>query len=343
MNNSKRNYIHMKYFALFATVIGFFLPITAAAQELDKSLLPKIHSFKIIHEITDEAKESKINWIEFSWETDGADRVQLYKEGVEIKSRSQRPNGDIGWPLSMAGGFKSQYKRPTMYELVAENGKGKVSEQLNVTMEKKEIPPIALRPEIIDFRVEPKNINSGDQVSFYWQVKNAYQVRLYDSFGEIKSRIQLPKGNYGWPLSMNGEYSENLNKSETYMLVLTGKNDTVTKNAKVYVTNKKCKLIISVTGIYNKHTDGIGIYKVTSNGINKFLFKSPVNAINKQGQISYWSTIKLPSGNYYLAPYGGGKDKHGNFGVMYKPRNIYYNCIDGKTKYITIKADFAEY
>ena len=343
MKNKNQSYTKVKYITFLIIVIGIFFPSTTTAQSQVKSSLPTIISYTITQKTPNKINGYKTNWIEFNWEIEGADRVKLYKEGVEIKSRSQRSNGEIGWPLSMAGSFKSQHKKSAIYELVAENDKGKVSEKLNVTMEKKEIPPIALRPEIIDFRVEPKNINSEGKVSFYWQVKNAYQVRLYDSFGEIKSRIQLPKGNYGWPLSMNGEYSENLNKSEIYKLVLTGKNGTLSKKVKVLVNGNKCKLVVSITGIYSKNTDGIGIYKVTSNGINKFLFKSPVNAINKQGQISYWSTIKLPSGNYYLAPYGGGKDKHGNFGVMYKPRNIYYNCIDGKTKYITIKADFAEY
>ncbi len=136
---------------------------------------------------------------------------------------------------------------------------------------------------------------------------------------------------------------ENLNKSEIYKLVAIGKNDSVTKSVKVFVNEKKCKLVVSITGIYSKNTDGIGIYKVIPNRVNKFLFKSPVNTINKQGQLSYWSTIELPPGNYLLAPYGGGKDKYGNFGVMYKPRSINYTCKDGNTKYITFKADGAEY
>lgn len=343
MNDKNQIYVKVKYITFFVVFIGWFLPNTATAQNLDKSLLPTILSFKVTHKTTDEINGNKINWIEFSWKTEGADRVRLYKEGLEIKSRSQRSNGEIGWPLTMAGGFKSQYKKSAMYELVAENDKGKVSEKLDSKLKKKRISPIAAQPEILDFRVEPQKINSGGQVSFYWQVKNAYQVRLYDSFGEIKSGIQLPKGNYGWPLSMNGAYMENLNKSEVYKLVVTGKNGTVTKSVKVYVNDKKCKLIVSVTGKYKKHTDGIGVFKAIPGRENKFLFKRPVNAINKQGQISYWSTIELPPGNFFLAPYGGGKDKHGNFGVIYKPRNMHYSCSDGNTKYITIKADFAEY
>lgn len=142
---------------------------------------------------------------------------------------------------------------------------------------------------------------------------------------------------------MNADYMENLNKSEAYKLVAIGKNDSVTKSVKLFVNDKKCKLVVSVTGTYKEHTDGIGIYKVIPNSVNKFLFKTPVKAIHEQEHSSYQSTIELPPGNYYLVPYGGGKDNHGNFGVIYKPRNIDYTCRDRNIKYITVKADVAEY
>jgi len=343
MNKRNQSYTKVKYITFLIIVIAILFPSTTTSQNQVKSSLPTINSFKVMHKTTDETNGSKINWIEFSWETEGADRVRLYKEGVEIKSRSQRSNGEIGWPLSMAGGFKSQYKKSAMYELVAENDKGKVSEKLDSKLKKERIPPIAMQPEILDFRVEPSRIKSGGQVSFYWKVKNAYQVRLYDSFGEIKSKIKLPKGNLGWPLSMNAVYSENLSKSETYKLVVTGKNGTVTKSVKVLISDKKCRLIALITGIYSKNTDGVGVFEVIPGKENKFLFKRPVTIFHEEGNVSYKSTIDVLPGNYYLAPYGGGKDKHGNFGVMYKPRNIHYTCINANTKHITIKADFAEY
>lgn len=343
MNNKTKIYSKLKYLTFFVIVIGFFLPYTSTAQNQDKSSLPTINSFVIKHKTTDEVNGKKTNWIEFSWEAEGADKVRLYRDGLEIKSRSQRSNGEMGWPLSLAGGFKIHHKKSAVYELVAENNMGKVSEKSDVKMKKKRLPPISKQPEILDFRVEPQNIKTGDQVSFYWQVKNAYKVLLYDNFGEIKSRIKLPKGNYGWPLFMNAIYKENLNKSEIYKLVAIGKKGSVTKSVKVIVNHKKCKLVVSVTGIYSKNTDGVGVYKVTSGGKNEFLFKTPIKTIKKGGLILYRATISLTSGKYLIAPYGGGKYKYGFFGVMYKPRSINYTCKDGNTKYITFKADGAEY
>ena len=343
MNKRNKTKSKMQYITFLSIVFGFLVPYSTIAQDLNKSLLPTILSFKVIQEITDGVNGTKVNWIEFSWETEDANIVRLYKEGVEIKSRIQLSNGEIGWPLSLTGGFKSQHKKTAIYELVVENDRGKVSKKLDVRMKKNRFPLTAIKPKIIDFRVEPQRIKSGGQVNFYWKVKNAYQVRLYDSFGEIKSRIKLPKGNFGWPLSMNAAYSENLNKSETYKLVVTGKNGTVTKSVKVLILDKKCHLIASITGIYSKNTDGVGVFEVIPGKENKFLFKRPVNVFHVEGNASYKSTIDLLPGNYYLAPYGGGKDKHGNFGVIYKPRNIHYTCMNANTKYITIKADFAEY
>lgn len=196
MNYKNQIYIKVKYITFFIIVIGFFISNTITAQNQDKSSLPPINSFTATHKTTDEINGKKTNWIEFSWETEGADNVRLYREGVEIKSRTQLSNGEMGWPLSIVKGFSSQHKKPAIYELVAENDVGKVSEILDIKMEEKTTTPISMQSEILDFRVEPQNIKSGDQVSFYWQVNNAYKVRLYDSFGEIKSRIKLPKGNY---------------------------------------------------------------------------------------------------------------------------------------------------
>ncbi|WP_117885180.1 hypothetical protein [Aureibaculum luteum] len=343
MNKRKQDYTNVKLISFFVVVICFILPYSTTAQNQDKSSLPTITSFMVTNKTKGDENGRKTNWIEFSWKTTNANRVKLYRDGLEIKSRSERSNSEIGWPSFMKRSFKIQHRKSAIYELVAENDYGKVTEKLDVKFKKKKNTQTDTEPEILDFKVEPTRIKSGDQVRFYWKVKNAYKAHLYDSFGEITSRIKFPTGNFGWPLTMDGEYSEHLNKSETYKLVVTGKNGTVAKSVSVYVEDKKCKLVVSVTGIYDKHTDGIGIYKVNSNGVNTFLFKSSVNELNKQGQLSYWSTIALPTGNYFLAPYGGGKDKNGNFGVIYNPRSIDYTCKDGNTQYVTIKADVAEY
>ncbi len=343
MNKSIKSYGHRYYITIFIVITGLLLPCKVGAQNKDKSSLPTILSFSTKHRTSDEGNGRKINWIDFSWQVENATKVRLYRNGIEIKSRSQRPDGEFSWPLVMRRAFSGQYKKSAIYELVAENNVGKTSKKLRINKKKKRTPPISIQPKILDFRVEPQNVKSGEQVSFYWQVKNVYQVRLYDSFGEIKSRIKLPKGNYGWPLSMNASYMENLNKSETYKLVVTGKNGTVSRSVKVLVSGKKCKLIVSITGIYSKYTDAIGVYKVIPNNANKFLFKRGVNVLRNQGKISYKSTIYLPFGNYYLVPSGGGKDKYGYFGVMYKPRKIDFTCRDGNTKHIIVKADTAEY
>lgn len=340
MNKKKPNYVN--YITVFVIVTGLLLPYSTIAQSKKNSALPTIVSFKAIHKSTKVIKGNKGKWIELNWLTTKATNVKLYKNGVEIKGKYQKRNGSIGWPLSLKKGPKIQFNTNDVFELVAENDIGKTSRKLNQYQQRKK-PPIATKPEILDFRVVQQTSKSQKEVKLYWKVKHALKVRLYDDIGEIEGDIELDNNTFGWPLSMPGAFTTGINKTTTYKLVAIGKSGRVTKSVKVYVTNKKCKLIISVTGVYNKHTDGIGIYKVTRNGVNKFLFKSPVSQINRQGQISYWSTIKLPIGSYFLAPYGGGKDKYGNFGVMYKPRNIEYNCSDGNTKNITIKADFAEY
>ena len=94
-------------------------------------------------------------------------------------------------------------------------------------------------PEIIDFRIDPQSIYKGDPIRFYWEVKNAQNVRLYDSYGEIKSIIQLPNGELGWPHIINGTYRENLDKTETYILKATNNYGTEEMWIKVTVMGKK--------------------------------------------------------------------------------------------------------
>lgn len=139
---------------------------------------------------------------------------------------------------------------------------------------------------------------------------------------------------------MNAEYSENLNKSETYKLVVIGKNGTVSRNVKVLVPYRKCKLNVNITGKYTKYTASISVFEIIPGSANKFLFKRPVKRINKEGKIFYKSIIDLLPGNYYLAPNGHGRNSYGYFGVLYSPRkNIHFTCRDGNTKHIMFKAD----
>jgi hypothetical protein len=95
-------------------------------------------------------------------------------------------------------------------------------------------------PEIVSFKIQPQIINKGDRVRFYWEVKNAKKVQLFDSYSEIKTAIELPNGALGWPHMLNGSYMENLNKSETYRLKVTSHLGRVeNKIVKVTVKGKK--------------------------------------------------------------------------------------------------------
>lgn len=94
-------------------------------------------------------------------------------------------------------------------------------------------------PRIVSFRINPQSINKGEKVRFFWDVKNADKVLLFDSYGEIKTAINLPNGKLGWPHMIKGEYMEHLNKSETYILKAISKFGEVEKTFNVTVKGKK--------------------------------------------------------------------------------------------------------
>ncbi len=77
----------------------------------------------------------------------------------------------------------------------------------------------ASSPEIISFRATPSPVEVGKDVRFYWEVKGADTVRLYDENGEIEGRIQLGNGTFGWPLTMPGAFYISARTTETYKLV----------------------------------------------------------------------------------------------------------------------------
>jgi hypothetical protein len=101
-------------------------------------------------------------------------------------------------------------------------------------------PPPA---EIISFRASPSPVETGKDVRFYWEVKGAGIVRLYDSYGEIEGRIQLDNGTYGWPLKMTGAFMTPQTKTETYRLVVVNREGKKTvKTLTVQVKNEMVPL-----------------------------------------------------------------------------------------------------
>ncbi len=108
MKNENQIHTNVKYITFFIIIIGFLFPYTTLAQNQVKSSLPIIKSFTITHITPDKLNGNKTNLIEINWRTAGANKVRLYKNGVEIKGRTRRPNGEIGWSLTMKKGY---YKR----------------------------------------------------------------------------------------------------------------------------------------------------------------------------------------------------------------------------------------
>lgn len=88
---------------------------------------------------------------------------------------------------------------------------------------------IADAPQILSFRISPATIKAGEWVKFYWEVKDAERVKLLDNIGEVQSNIRLSSGEFGWPLSMSGEYSTSQNKTTTYELVAENQQGKTTK------------------------------------------------------------------------------------------------------------------
>lgn len=328
--------------AIFTCML--FSPGQLAIAQGDETTVPAIISFTIVPTTTVKDGVER-QWNEFSWKTEGADKVKFYKDEIELPGRHRLANGEVGWPLSMEGGFKTQ--SAAIYKLVVENRHGEVSKTLAAKMLSKEKATELALPEVT-FNIKATKGNSGTQATFYWQTKGAYQVRLFDSFGEIESRIQLAKGNYGWPLQMAGEFQESLNKSETYKLVATGKGGSVTESFAVTVEEKSCPVVVTVTGKLSEFTEHIAVYQVLSRNSKEFLFKKPVSAVRdnregKDGATFQRTRLTVPPGDYFFAASGGGKETQGEFTLLYKSEKSNFNCSGGKSGQISFVTNGSEY
>jgi hypothetical protein len=151
-------------------------------------------------------------WYEFHWEVVNTNRVKLFKDGREMRGRTQLRDGSIGWPLSMSGSLRSKLTRMTTFELVAENRAGKsASKNFTVKVSAHAPPKEPPAPRIVSFRVSPSTVKEGDWIKFFWVVENAKRIRLYDDVGEIDGR--------GWDLRENGAFSTTIRKTTTFRLL----------------------------------------------------------------------------------------------------------------------------
>ncbi len=334
---------------VFLLTAGLLLGGPVAA---DDGAPPTITAFSVTA-VTEGEKGAEGNWVEFSWKTEAADRVRLFKDGKEMRGRHQLPSGEIGWPLSMDGGLKSRLKRPAVFELVASNSVGQVSKIGEAEAAARPQTP-AGGPQILSFEATPRTIQPGDAVRFSWQIEGAGLVRLYDDQGEIESRIELPTGKLGWPLSMPGALQEFPDRSTTYKLEALSKTGRTSKSlevtverAEVPVAEGDCTVTAAFSGKYGKFTDAVGVFRAQAGGLGDFLFKSSMTTTRdhrtKGVTTSRRSSIKVPPGEYFLVPSGGGEDDAGPFAVIYQPRRTGFTCRDGNSRRISFKADFAEY
>lgn len=330
-------------FSFFILVLLFSSDVIIA--QANKSSIPSITTFSAVPTVkTIDGIDQ--HWNEIRWETTDAERVILYKNGREMKGRNQLASGEIGWPLSMKGGVRFKGNNPAQYKLVAENNFGLVSEKLDTKLLSEKSISSGL-PEILNFNIKLQTSSSGNIASYYWKIKGAHQVLLFDDVGEIESGIEVSKGTYGWPLELNGEVTETLNKSVAYRLVATNKAGSVSKSYRVAVEEKSCKVVVSISGTYSKSTAAVGVLQVISGSQDKFLFKSPVSTVrdNRDGKKAQYqkASITLTPGEYNLVPVGGGKDSHGDFGVIYKPGKAKFVCDGGNSGKVSFISDFAEY
>jgi hypothetical protein len=109
----------------------------------------------------------------------------------------------------------------------------------------------AALPRIVSFRVTPNPVQRGEFVSFFWEVRNADRVRLFDDFGEIETRNMLPNGEFGWPLSESGAESMSVNKATIFKLVAEnrdGRETTSSVTVRLVEAKQFCTVLGRVTG-----------------------------------------------------------------------------------------------
>lgn len=166
--------------------------------------------------------------VTLTWQTENATRITILQPGTRFFHGSNEASGNrTVKPI-----------KTTTYVLKASKSskKGVIkqeSRRVTITVNTN------TAPEIVDFRIEPQEIERGEQVRFYWQINNAQKIQLFDSFGEIMSDIQHANEKHGKIQNLNGEYMENLNKTETYILKATNDYGSVKKIVKVTVRGKK--------------------------------------------------------------------------------------------------------
>jgi len=111
-------------------------------------------------------------------------------------------------------------------------------------------------PTILSFTASPTVVDVGEDVKFFWEVKNAKSVRLFEDNEEIESRIQLPNGSFGWPLTMPGAFSTSQPKTTAYKLV---------------AANREGKTIIKTLTIRVKYSQLRGKYTIQQKSNGRFL------------------------------------------------------------------------
>lgn len=308
---------------------------------------PTIISFTVIPKTT--VKDGvETQWNEFTWKTEEAERVKLYRDDIEMKGRSQLPNGDIGWPVSMKGGLKLKAKSGAVYKLVALNRQGEVSKAVETKILDNVTSTAVALPEIVVFNIKKTKDSSGDWATFYWKTKGAYKVQLFDDYGALESGIVLDKGNYGWPLQMDGAVQESLPKTTTYRLVATSKAGSVSESFTATIEEKSCPVIVTVTGKLSEYTDHINVYEVVPGSSHKLLFQKPVSQVsdNREGKdpTPYQrSRMTLKPGHYAFSAAGGGKEAHGDFSVIYRSEKNDFICSGGKSGKISFETRGSEY
>ena len=277
-------------------LVFIFLVTPALLPAQQSASLPTILSFEINPTTVEDLGGE---WIEFSWRTKNADRVRLYHDGREIKGRSQLSNGEFGFPTTLTGGFKSQHSKSATYELVVENEHGKATKTIAVSAAGANPTPSPSRPKIVSFRASPTMVEAGKDVKFFWEVKDAQTVRLYDNHGELESRIQLRNGTYGWPLTMPGAFSTTQNKTTTY--TLTAKNRVGKTTRKTLTVRVKAS---QLRGTYTIQQKSNGRYLDAHEGSND---NSVVTRDRQNNTTQAWILRPLGNNTYTIRQKSNGR------------------------------------
>ena len=101
-------------------------------------------------------------------------------------------------------------------------------------------------PKIVYFRANPTTVKPGGMAALHWEVKNAETVRLYENNSELKGRVQLRNGTFGWPLTMPG-LSSSIPNTTTYKLVAKNQEgETIAKTLTVRVRDSQLRGLYTI-------------------------------------------------------------------------------------------------